>query len=128
QIPPGLAPGKYPLVVRSIDKHAVSAAQTITVSKYAPAVMIDTSTGLAAIYHKDGRLVTKDKPASRDEPLTIFASGLGATTGGAVTAGMPSPGDKLAVTGKVSVYFGPKGYSQAPMIVNWSGLVPGQIG
>jgi uncharacterized protein (TIGR03437 family) len=41
---------------------------------------------------------------------------------------MPSPSDKLAVTGKVSVYFGPKGYSQAPMAVNWSGLVPGQIG
>ncbi len=128
QIPPGLAAGKYPLVVRSIDKHAASGPQTITVSKYAPAVIVDSNTGLAAIYHKDGRLVTRDKPASRDEPLAIFASGLGPTTGGAVTSGVPSPSDKLAVTGKVSVYFGPKGHSQAPMVVNWSGLVPGQIG
>ena len=32
------------------------------------------------------------------------------------------------MTGKIAVYFGDKTYSQAPMIVNWSGLTPGQIG
>jgi len=42
--------------------------------------------------------------------LTIYASGLRPTKGGVVTSGMPSPSDKLAVTGQVSVYFGPKGY------------------
>ena len=129
QIPPTLAAGKYPLVIRSIDKKTASASQQITVSKYAPAVMIDPETGLASIYHKkDGKLVTKDNPAKRDEDLVIYASGVGPTTGGKVVAGMPSPSDTLAVTGKVSVFFGDKTYSQAPMIVNWSGLTPGQIG
>src|SRR5439155_24922799 len=97
--------------------------------KYAPAVMVDPNTGLASIYHKSGgKLVTKDDPAKRDEELVIYASGLGPTTGGKVVAGQPSPTDTLAVTGKVSVDFGDKGYSQAPMIVNWSGLSPGLIG
>src|SRR5262249_27250041 len=129
QIPPDLAAGKYPLVVRSIDKKTASASQQITVSKYAPAVMVDPATGQAAIYHKkDGRPVTKDNPAKRDEQLVIYATGLGPTSGGKVVAGAPSPSDTLAVTGKISVYFGDKTYSQAPMIVNWSGLTPGQGG
>jgi uncharacterized protein (TIGR03437 family) len=128
QIPPTLAAGKYPLLVRSIANQAASFPQMVTVSKYAPAVIVDPSTGLASIYHADGSPVTKDKPATRDEKLTIYASGLGPTTGGAVTAGQPSPDNPLAVTGKVSVYFGEKGYSQAPMIVDWSGLAPGLIG
>jgi uncharacterized protein (TIGR03437 family) len=128
EIPPTLAAGKYPLVVRSIANQTASSAQTVTVSKYAPAVMVDPITGLASIHHKDGSMVTPDNPATRDEQLTILASGLGPTTGGAVTAGIPSPSNPLAVTGKVSVYFGAKGYSQAPMIVNWSGLSPNLIG
>jgi uncharacterized protein (TIGR03437 family) len=129
QIPPTLAAGKFPLVIRSIDKKTASASQQITVSKYSPAVMIDPATGQASVYHKkDGSLVTKDNPAQRDESLVIYASGLGPTTGGKVVAGMPSPSDTLAVTGKIAVYFGDKTYSQAPMIVNWSGLTPGQIG
>jgi uncharacterized protein (TIGR03437 family) len=128
QIPPGLAAGKYPLMVRSIANHTASSSQTVTVSKYAPAAIVDPASGVASIYHADGSAVTKDKPATRDEKLTIYASGLGPTTGGTVIAGLVSPGNPLAVTGKVSVYFGPKGYSQAPMIVNWSGLAPGMIG
>jgi len=128
QIPPTLVAGKYPLLVRSIANHTASSSQTVTVSKYAPAVMVDPATGAASIYHANGRAVTKDNPATRDEKLTLYASGLGPTTGGTVTAGLPSPANPLAVTGKVSVYFGPKGYSQAPMIVDWSGLAPGLIG
>jgi uncharacterized protein (TIGR03437 family) len=128
QIPPTLAAGKYPLLVRSIANHTASSSQTVTVSKYAPAVIVDPTTGVASIYHADGSAVTKDNPATRDEKLTMYASGLGPTTGGTVTAGLPSPVNPLAVTGKVSVYFGPKGYSQAPMIVDWSGLAPGLIG
>ena len=128
EIPPTLAAGKYPLVVRSIANNTESPSQTVTISKYAPAVMVDPNTGLAAIYHKDGTQVTPDKPASRDQELYIYATGLGPTTGSTVAVGMPSPSSPLAVTGKVSVYFGAKGYSQAPMIVNWSGLAPGLIG
>jgi uncharacterized protein (TIGR03437 family) len=127
QIPPGLAAGRYPLVVRSIANQVASSSATVTVSKYAPAVMM-TSGGQASIYHSDGTLVTTSNPTTRDQTLTIFAAGLGPTTGGTVTAGAPSPGDPLAVTSAVSVYFGPVGYSQAPVIVQWSGLVPGLIG
>ena len=84
--------------------------------------------GQPAIYHSDGTLVTTSNPTTRDQILTIYAAGLGPTTGGTVTAGAPSPGNPLAVTSAVSVYFGPVGYSQAPVIVQWSGLVPGLVG
>jgi uncharacterized protein (TIGR03437 family) len=127
QIPPGLAAGKYPLVVRSIANQAASNSTNVTVAKYAPAVMM-TESGQASIYHSDGSLVSTANPTTRDQTLTIFAAGLGPTTGGTVTAGAPSPGSPLAVTAPVSVYFGPVGYSQAPVVVNWSGLTPGLIG
>jgi uncharacterized protein (TIGR03437 family) len=74
------------------------------------------------------KYVNKDNPATRDEPLMLYAVGLGATTGGAVTAGMPSPFSPLAVTGGVEVFFGNPGYKQAGVIVDWSGLAPGLIG
>jgi uncharacterized protein (TIGR03437 family) len=127
QIPPGLAAGKYSLVVRSIANHAASGSTNVTVAKYAPAVIM-TESGQASIYHSDGSLVTTSNPTTRDQTLTIFAAGLGPTTGGSVVAGAPSPSSPLAVTAPVSVYFGPVGYSQAPVVVNWSGLTPGMVG
>jgi uncharacterized protein (TIGR03437 family) len=126
ELPPTLAAGRYPLVVRSIDAQAASAAVTVTVAKYAPAVFID-SRG-PAIFHKDGTRVDRNHPASRDEPLTIYATGLGATTGGKVTAGQPSPSNPLAVTAAVQLFFGDPTIKQAAVIVDWSGLLPGSIG
>ena len=99
----------------------------MTVSKYAPAVMM-TSDGQASIYHSDGKLVTKDNPTTRDQRLVIYAAGLGPTTGGKVVAGMPSPGSPVALTGPVSVYFGPVSWAQSPVVVEWSGLTPGLVG
>ena len=128
QLPWGLTAGKHTLVVRSFEKKVASASTSVTTAKYAPAVIVDPDTGQAAIYHSNGKLVTKSSRAKRDETLTILAVGLGATTGGKVTAGSPSPGDTLAVTEEVSVYFGDVGWSQSPVIVNWSGLAPGLIG
>jgi uncharacterized protein (TIGR03437 family) len=128
QIPPTLAAGKYPLVVHSITNQAASQFPvTVTVNKYAPAVFVD-STGQAAIYHSDGSPVTKNNPTTRDQKLVMYATGLGTTTGGTVTTGMPSPSKPLAVTGPVLVYFGPSNYSQSAIAVQWSGLVPGMIG
>ena len=49
QIPPELAPGNYPLVVRSVERQASSASQTLTVSKYAPAVFVDGASEGAAV-------------------------------------------------------------------------------
>jgi len=127
QIPPGTAAGTYPLVVRSIANLAASTSENVTVAKYAPAVFVD-STGQLALFHANGQYVNKNNPATRDEPLTMYATGLGATTGGAVTAGNLSPTSPLAVSGTVQVFFGDPGYSQAGVIVDWSGLAPGFIG
>ena len=128
QLPPKTTAAKHSLVVRSIDQKAATNTQSITVSKYAPAVIVDPTSGQTAIYFQNGKPVNKSNPATRDQSLVIYASGLGVTTGGTVTAGMPSPSNPLAVTATVSVYFGDPGYSQSPVIVTWSGLVPGMIG
>jgi uncharacterized protein (TIGR03437 family) len=124
QIPPTLAPGRYPLVVRS--SQGASGIANVTVARYAPAVFLDAEG--PAIFHKDGRRVSRQNPARRDEPLTIYATGLGVTTGGRVTAGQPSPSNPLAVTAKVNLYFGLPTIREAPVIVDWSGLQPGKIG
>ncbi len=83
QIPPGFATGSFPLVVRSIANQAASASQTVTVSKYAPAVMMAAS-GQPALYHMGGTPVNADHPATRDEKLILYVTGLGPTTGGTV--------------------------------------------
>lgn len=127
QIPPELAAGRYTLMVRSFDRQVASQNYALTVAKAAPAVFVDPN-GQAAIFHLDGRRVTKDRPAKRDERLIIYATGMGATKGGRVSAGNPAPASPLAVTDKVAVYFGDPRYREAEMIVEWSGLVPGEVG
>lgn len=128
QIPPEFAAGRYTVLVRSIAQKMASPAYSLTLSKYAPAVFVDPVTGQAAIYHADGRPVTSQRPAKRDERLVIYATGLGATKGGKVTAGVPAPSAPLAVTDRVQVFFGRSDYKQAEMIVEWSGLTPGLVG
>jgi hypothetical protein len=54
--------------------------------------------------------------------------GLGATTGGPVSAGMPSPTNPLAVSPTTAVYFGDPSWVQAAIIVDFAGLAPGMIG
>jgi uncharacterized protein (TIGR03437 family) len=128
QIPPEMAAGAFPLVVHAIGKNVASASQQLTISKYAPAVFVDPVTNQVALLHADGRFVTKDHPAHRDEPLMLFASGLGLTTGGKVTGGNAAPSNPLAVTAKVDVFFGDPNWAQAGIIVDWSGLAPGFVG
>jgi uncharacterized protein (TIGR03437 family) len=126
QLPPAMAAGRYPLVVRSIANHEASSSATVAVAKYAPAVFVDADG--PAIFHQDGTRVDQYNPGHRDEELTIYATGLGPTTGGRVTAGVPSPSNPLAVTGTVEVFFGDPTISDAEEIVDWSGLAPGLIG
>jgi uncharacterized protein (TIGR03437 family) len=128
QLPPTMAAGRYPLVVRSISKKAASPSQTITIAKYAPAIFTNTATHMAYVFHADGRAVTTDNKAERDEPLVMYATGLGATHGGAVTSGKPAPSDPLATTDPIELYFGNPLYKQAAIIVDFSGLAPGLIG
>jgi uncharacterized protein (TIGR03437 family) len=126
QIPPTLAAGSYPLVIRSAANQAASSSVNVTVAKYAPAIFVGP-TG-AAIFHQNGVQVDQDHPATRDEPLTIYATGLGVTTGGRVTAGAPSPSSPLAVTSVVLLFFGNPSISNTGVIIDWSGLAPGEYG
>jgi uncharacterized protein (TIGR03437 family) len=128
QIPHELAPGRYPLVVRSVDKKMAAVAQTITIARHAPAIFADPETRAAAVFHADGRAVTRDHPAKRDEPLVMYATGLGATKGGRVTSGSPAPSEPLAIVENLEVFFGDPRYRQAEVIVDWAGLTPGYIG
>jgi uncharacterized protein (TIGR03437 family) len=128
QIPPETAAGRYSLVIRSTDKKAASQTQNITVTKYAPAIFADPASRMAAIFHQDGRPVSNDAPAKRDEPLMLFATGLGVTKGPKVTSGNPAPSSPLAVTDNVEVFFGDPTIKEAGIIVDWSGLTPGFVG
>jgi uncharacterized protein (TIGR03437 family) len=127
QIPTTLAAGKYPLVIRNLNSNTAAQSTTVTVAKYAPAILLGKG-GTPSIVHSDGSAITKDNPATRDQHLVIYATGLGPTKGGTVTTGAAAPASPLAVTDPVSVTIGTPGYSQANMIVNWSGLVPGLVG
>jgi uncharacterized protein (TIGR03437 family) len=126
QIPPTLVAGRYPLVVRSTANLSASAAVNVNVSRYAPAVFIDSEG--PAIFHQDGSRVNQVNPAKRDEPLTLYATGLGVTTGGRVVAGQPAPSDPLAVTAPIQLFFGNPAIKEAGIIVDWSGLAPGFVG
>jgi uncharacterized protein (TIGR03437 family) len=126
QLPPTLAAGRYPLVVRSVTGQGASSSVNVTVAKYAPAIFVDPSG--PAIFHANGQRVDHAHPANRDEPLTIYATGLGTTTGGKVTAGNPAPSSPLAVTAPVSLFFGDPTIKQSAVIVDWSGLLPGYVG
>jgi uncharacterized protein (TIGR03437 family) len=135
EIPNTLAAGRYPLVIHSIANTIASTSSTLTVAKYAPAVLIGDG-GQAAVLHSDGSFVTKDNPADRDQRLMIFATGLGPTHGGTVVSGKDSPSSPLAAicdnttacAKSVQVFFGPPGDTRSPVIVEWSGLTPGLIG
>ncbi len=129
QIPPALAPGRYPLVVRNVDGKIASQSQTVTVVKYAPAVFLNEETKQAQVFRlSDNKPITKSDPAKRDVPLVMFAAGLGPTKGAPVVLGQPVPASPPAVTDAVEVFFGDPRLAQSEVIVDWSGLVPGLIG
>jgi len=128
QLPPSIGPGRYPIVVRSVDNMTASLPQQITVARYAPAVFVDPPSGQAAIFHLDGTPVTPQHPAKRDERLTLYAAGLGPPRGATLPAGVPAPAEPLLETEKVQVFFGDPRIAGSEMVVEWSGLVPGYIG
>ena len=128
QIPPQLATGNYQLTVRSIDKHASTAAQAVTVSKYSPAVLLD-SKGAVQLYKVDGnKQVTQADPAQRDQKLVMYAVGLGVPKGAKVTAGTPVAASPAIVTDAVQVFFGNPTIKEAGIIVDGSFFAPGMIG
>lgn len=128
QLPPATTAGRHMLVVRAFSRNAASSSVSIDVVKMAPAVLIHDQTGQASVFHDDGTPVTNNREANRDESLTMYAIGLGATTGGTVKAGEASPTPALATSEKVQVFFGDPKMKQSEMIVDWSGLAPGLVG
>ncbi|MFN0169008.1 MAG: hypothetical protein ACKV22_21490 [Bryobacteraceae bacterium] len=127
QMPPGIAAGRYQLVVRNLTRLTASNPVQVTVARYAPAVFTDQK-ARALVFDENGAQITPENPAKRDRPIVMYAAGLGATTGGRVNPGEASPAQPLAVTAPLKVYFGDKRYVQAEVIVDWSGLTPGLVG
>ena len=129
QIPYEQAAGTYQLIVRDTNKKLASGTANVRVVKYAPAVLVDPTSKQAAIFDDKGRAVNKSNPTTRDRRLVIYATGLGPAKNAKLTSGDATPTSPLAPTADtVQVFFGDKRYSQAEMIVEWSGLVPGFVG
>jgi len=127
QVPPEFAAGRFPLLVRNLNRRAAALLATqLTVAKYAPAVFVQADNKQAAIYHENGQPVTPANPTTRDRRLTIYATGLGLTKGTRVVGGTPSPAG--TTTDKVEVFFGDPRFSQADVVVESSRLLPGTIG
>lgn len=128
QIPPDFTATRYSIVVHDVENKVASAAQNITLTKYAPAVLVDPD-GQPAIFHQNGGdPVTRDNPAKRDQPLVMYAVGLGPVKNAKIIAGQPSPADPPAEVDNVSVYFGDPRIKEAAIIVDWAGLVPNLVG
>ncbi len=72
--------------------------------------------------------MNRDNPANRDEPLSLYALGLGPPATGKITSGQPSPFEPLATITGVEVFFGNPAWVQGKIIVDWAGLAPGLIG
>lgn len=129
QIPFERTAGTFPLVIRDANRKLASASTNVRIVRAAPSVLVDAASGQAAIYDDKGKPVNKDNPTTRDRRLVIYALGLGPTKGTRVAAGATSPSAVPAETvDTVKVFFGDKRYSQAEMIVEWAGLVPGFVG
>jgi uncharacterized protein (TIGR03437 family) len=128
QLPLSVTAGRHALVVRAFGRNSASGSVSIDVVKMSPAVLIHDQTGQASVFHEDGSPVTNNREANRDEALTMYAIGLGATTGGTVKAGDAAPFPALPTSETVQVFFGDPKMKQSEMIVEWSGLAPGLVG
>jgi uncharacterized protein (TIGR03437 family) len=81
-------------------------------------------TGLATIFRNDnGQLITPTNPIHPNDIITIYATGMGATSP-AVDSGMPAPAEPLPNTViAASVTLG-----GVPLNIMYAGLVPGEVG
>lgn len=114
-LPETITAGRHSLVVRAYERNAASATYSMTVSKFAPSVFVNETTTQAAIYKANGTPVSNRNKANRDEPLTMYASGLGVTKNGVPVE-------------DVKVFFGDPRMTQAEVIVDKVELDPETIG
>ena len=102
-----------------------SAAFSITLSQFAPALYTanQTGSGNASALHSDGRPITVLSPAAPGETISLYATGLGATVP-ALGTGVPGPANppsRTAVQPTVVV-------GSEPATVLSSTVMPGEIG
>ena len=76
----------------------------------------------------NGSLVTKDKPAQRDDRLQMFVLGLGPVKGPRLVAGQPTPASPPGPTDAVRVFFDNPLIKESEMDVEESYLMPGLVG
>jgi uncharacterized protein (TIGR03437 family) len=106
----------------------VSDNYNITITDTAPSIFrsgtAGPETGLATIVRAaNNQLVTPTNPINPGDVLTIYATGMGATTP-PVTAGMPAPSNPLPLTTVVpNVTLGGVGLN-----IKYAGLAPGEAG
>ncbi len=127
-IPFDTAVGRNTLVVRNVDKKIASTSTALTIAKYAPAVLADPTTKEALVFKANGERISKKNQARRDEPIVMYAVGLGVPKGAKLTAGGPAPSTTLIETDALKVFFGDYRYKEAEIIVDWSGFAPGFVG
>ena len=126
-VPQEQATGRFPVIVRAIDRRVASGQAQVTIAKTAPTVFAEPDTKRALIFHPDGRPVTAQNPAKRDQPIVMYAAGLGPTTP-IVRGAVAAPDSPLAEAADLQVFFGTPTINGAEIIVDWAGLVPGYIG
>jgi uncharacterized protein (TIGR03437 family) len=100
-----------------------SNVQFANLSTYSPDVFVVSPTQ-AAITHANGSLVSSASPATANETVVVYATGLGPVTGAMVT-GKPASTTSLQTTSPVQATAKIGGIT-AP--VSFSGLTPGFIG
>jgi uncharacterized protein (TIGR03437 family) len=100
-----------------------SNVQFATVSTFSPGVFMISPTQ-AAITHVDGSLVSNASPATANETVVVYATGLGPVAGAMVT-GQPASSTSLQPTSPNQATAS-IGAVAAP--VSFSGLTPGFIG
>jgi uncharacterized protein (TIGR03437 family) len=122
QIPTELA-GETSAMVQVTANGQTSAPQTIFLDAFAPGIFTTTQQGIgrAAALHEDGfSPITGQNPARLGEVITLFATGLGATSPPLGT-GEPASGQTTLVTPTVLI-------GGLPADVQFSGAAPGYVG
>ena len=113
QVPFEIAPGNVIITATLNGVTSLTPPISTTVSAASP--------GIFAIVHADGSAITPDNPAKANEVVLVYANGLGAVNGTAVT-GQPASGaasTKSAATVMVGGFAGQ---------VQYAGLAPGFAG
>jgi uncharacterized protein (TIGR03437 family) len=125
QIPFELPLGDVPLELRRGG--AVTAARRVRVTTFSPGVFSVSGDGQGAGYvmrASDFSLITPGNPASPGEALVVYATGLGAVAGDAIS-GAPAPPMPVPVRTPELIWVAVDSRSQR---VLYAGLAPGLVG